>query len=138
MSEYLDKLRRSTRQAEEDLLSQGRRPVCELKKQYLEQNGVTIEEYIEYVDPFCTVITHFALAPESLGVRSGMVIDSHYIVGHAEEQKELMWNIFAADEAMAESEHPISVVMVFRGIRPARMRMCAKTDGGATFSEHVY
>lgn len=92
MSEYIGKLIQTTRETEEQQRAQGKSLVLHLKMQHLEHHKVTIEQFAEKVNPSCAIISQHGVTSSSdqLGLPPGIEIEGHYIVGHDDEEKELM------------------------------------------------
>ena len=140
MTEYIQNLIESVRNAEEEQRQLGKSPVLLLKMQDLEYHKVTIPEFYEKVNPFCAVISHLGVtsSQDNSSMPPGFTIESNYIVGHNKEQTELIWGVYTSDEAMAKTELNASLVVIYDGASPSRGRLCIQSENGPVFSDTKY
>ncbi len=143
MNEFLYKMKKNLAEVECEHLSNDKYPVTLLDKYILDQNGITVEEYITHVNPYCSIINHLAqvIKGDALyvsGMPEGEIIRVIMVVGHDESHKDIMWNMYSSEKTLYDEEYLMNQLLLYNGIKIVKNKFCLRTNTGPDFTETTY
>jgi hypothetical protein len=112
-------------------------------KSILDRNEVTVEEFIEYINPKCSVITsHIISEPGNplfdLGIPEGTPARIIMIVGHREDSKQFLWGVYAQEDELYDDAYFMNQLLLYEGTRIVRNKLYFKTADGPIVEEREY
>ena len=143
MSEFLEALKANITKMESERAAKGEPLLSMADKTILDQNNVTIEDFIEYINPNSTVISHHVISGSdnqlvSKGIPEGAHVRVFMIVGRDDETKELLWSVYGAEDALYDSNFFMSQLLFYKGKIIYRSKVCITSSDGPVFQESTY
>ena len=143
MNEFIETLKSNIQKMENDYLAQGKAPLSMADKTILDQNNVTVEEFIEQINPHCTVITQHVISDNEnklseKGIPEGSHVRVFMIVGHDEETKQLLWSVHEVESALYDSNYLMNQLLLFSGTKVIKSKVYITTSDGPIAQENTY
>ena len=143
MSSFLETLKVNIEEMESNHLAKGNPPLSIADKSILDQNNITIEEFIDYINPYCTVVSQHVISNATnrlhdKGIPEGAHVRVFMIVGRDTETKELLWSVYGAEDALYDSNYFMSQLLLYTGTSITRSKICINTSDGPAFQENTY